>query len=168
MTRDDVKKIFAILVSAYTESRMPSMNEQTINAWHYLLSDIDGRIAQAAVARWITTERFPPTIADIRSSCIQVNAESADQAWGKVLEAVRKFGYTQKDEALMYLPENIRTIVSRFTWEYFCSMPIDEVSTYFAQFRNAYNAHIDHKRIELQAPEKINQILSGDVKQIEA
>ena len=66
MTRDDVKKIFALMILAY-----PSMSEITtekIDIWHELLSDIDFEAAEKAVKEHIKTSRFVPTIAEIREA----------------------------------------------------------------------------------------------------
>ena len=66
MIRDDVKKIFALMILAY-----PSMSEITtekIDIWHELLEDIDFEAAKKAVKEHIKTSRFIPTIAEIREA----------------------------------------------------------------------------------------------------
>lgn len=66
MTRDNIKKIFALMILAY-----PSMSEMTtekIDIWHELLSDIDFEAAEKAVKEHIKTSRFVPTIAEIREA----------------------------------------------------------------------------------------------------
>jgi len=66
VTRDNIKKIFALMILAY-----PSMSEMTtekIDIWHELLSDIDFEAAEKAVKEHIKTSRFVPTIAEIREA----------------------------------------------------------------------------------------------------
>ena len=66
MTRDDVKKLFALMILAY--SSMPELTTEKIDLWYEMLSEIDFETAKKAVKEHIKTSRFVPTIAEIREA----------------------------------------------------------------------------------------------------
>ena len=169
----EVKQMLATMVSVYTKKLMPEINEFTVNVWQRILADIDFKAAQASLIKWMSTERYPPTPADIRSgiAIAQMGViSSPDDAWKLIQQAVRKYGYMNQDEALKSFPELINRIVGRFGWMHYCMMPMEDVATYYAQFRNAYNDECQKTKERLQIPDDIQKTLArigtGGLKQI--
>lgn len=161
--------IMALIASNYSEKLLPSPwvenQRKAVEAWHDLLKDLDHDKVKAAVASLIMTKNYPPTIADIRGMIAKaaepVTTVTSEEAWGLIQKAVRKFGYPDENGALEFIGEPARTIVKRFGWLYFCQMPNEEHSTYFSQFRRAYDAEI-LKRIErVQIPKELRDRLEG-------
>jgi hypothetical protein len=174
MNTNEVKQVLAMMVSVYTKKLMPDINEFTVSIWQKLLADINFTDVQTSLITWMSTEKYPPTPADIRSiisTAEMGGTDQADEAWGKLKQAIRKFGHMDSEEAIQTLPELAQIIVKRFTWSYYCMMPIDEVSTYYAQFRNAYECEYRKQRERKQIPEELQKALQkigqGNVKQIE-
>ena len=161
MTKDEIKQLLAFMASVYTARLMPEINSFTVEVWHRILGDLDFSITKKALMKWVSIEKYPPTPADIRgiiADSRMVNKLTSEEAWRLIMDAVRKYGYTSKDEALQSLPDTVRTIVRRFGWDYFCQMPIEDTSTYYAQFRNAYAAIVLKEKESLQIPDSLKQI----------
>jgi len=92
MNRSEAAKIVALLQAAYPGV---SMSEATVSVYESLLKDIDADVGKRAVERLICTNRFVPTIAEIRETCVLVrhgSARAGAEAWGDVGQAIRRFG----------------------------------------------------------------------------
>jgi hypothetical protein len=66
MTFAQTGKMLAQLSAVYPARLMPDINENTIKIWADLLKDVDDKQALDATREWIQTNKYPPTIADIR------------------------------------------------------------------------------------------------------
>lgn len=94
MTKSEVLKLFGVIASLYPNAvRFAEADAAMRDAWHELLQDIDLRIAGKAVAAHAATHDFPPTIAEIRRFCFQSDGESAEEAWARVLHALKDSAY---------------------------------------------------------------------------
>lgn len=90
MTFEETKQLIARAVVAYPFSQKTDLTN-TIQVWAELLADISYPLANAALARHITTKNYFPTIAEIRSAVAEmsgVNSElpSAEDAWKEVMK----------------------------------------------------------------------------------
>ena len=162
MTFEETGIILATMTTFYTERLMPPITENSIALWTKMLADIPFNLVESVVLAWVATNKYPPTIADIRGSCVSSvsgDGETAEEAWGKIQEATLRYGHTQPKEAELFLGKEIWTISDRFGWQHFCMMPIDEEATYFTQFRNAFNSESKKVKENLQIPESIKQLL---------
>jgi len=112
------------------------------------------------------TADFPPSIAQIRSriavATMQVS-QTADEAWGKIMKAVRMYGWCNPKGAEAFLGAFTWGVVTGFEWRYFCELDMDKESTYFAQFRTAYNTQIAREKEKLQIPQHVQELLGGVV-----
>lgn len=139
MTRDETKTILATMTAVYPKNLLPDISELTVNVWFQLLQDVPYRTASAAVMAWMQTNKYPPTPANIREYTAPDRSESAESAWGRLQQAVRKYGHTEKQQAALAIPD-IWPLVDRWGWDHWCQMPIEDAATYYAQFRNAYES----------------------------
>lgn len=166
MTRDEVKTILATMAAVYSVNLMPQVTELTVNVWFQLMQDIEYKQASTAVALWLATQKYPPTVADIREKCISAYKLfeiplTPEEAWGNLIKAVRKYGHTMESDAANTLDQRIWKIVERFGWDYWCQMPMDKESTYFAQFRSAYENEDKRVAQVAQIPASIRNALQG-------
>jgi hypothetical protein len=164
MKKNETAQIMTMISLNYTAALLPegwkTSKEMALEIWHSALGDLSFDDAKKSLLQYFSSdEKYPPTIADIRRRVMEMNSVDefmpVEQAWGTVIDAIRKFGYVDKAGALESLQGATRAIVECFTWEYYCAMPIDNVSTYFAQFRAAYNARISCAKEQKQLPEHL-------------
>lgn len=99
MTREECAKLLAMAAVAYPkwlekldENRMAAM----VEVWHRMLGDIDYKLADAALAKHVATNPYPPSIAELRSAALSLlpsEFPDAEEAWGEVVHHLQKTGY---------------------------------------------------------------------------
>ena len=122
MTAQEFTTIAMAIKAAYPSANvMPDDSSKSV--WYTMLSDLDYRVCLNAVKEHISTNRFAPTIAELREKCTARMTEpipDAEEAWGLVMRAVRRFGYLQETEAMESLDPLTRGIVKRFGFGQLC------------------------------------------------
>lgn len=122
MTRAEFIKITMILRSNYQRylNYVKLLeNPDVIDVQYALLKDLEYKALSIAVTSWCMKEKFPPTVAELRSE-IYDNATPGitdDEAWGLFMRAVRDYNYSnadalyrrlgEKDEALEQVARNM-------------------------------------------------------------
>lgn len=130
-------------------------NNQAMELWFRQLQDIPYNVAEAALNKWVATNKWSPTIADIREMSTAVaNGETPDwgEGWEQVLAAIRKFGMYRIGEAMESLDGITRQCVERLGFENICKS--ENIISDRAQFRAMYEQLADRDK-------KNNQISDG-------
>lgn len=164
MTRDETKIILMTLSEAY-RGRFSDVNSKTVDLWHKMLEDMEYKEVEVYVVDWISREKWPPTIAELRSVradtlMTAINGLDASEAWSEVQESIRRYGYYEQEKGIAALSPDTREIVRRLGgYAEFCLIEEREVRTLYAQFRDAYNGLISSRKRQLQTPRQIRQAL---------
>lgn len=85
----------------------------SMEVWYKLLCDIPFDLAEKAVVKYMQTEKFPPTPADIRSLAEEINRGSEmgeAEAWAMVYKAICRSNY-ESEEQFDKLPPMIQKAV---------------------------------------------------------
>lgn len=95
-----------------------------LKIWYQLLKDLPYEIANMAIQRHMATNKFPPTIADIReqaslSTDKELNGDWGE-AWQNVTKAIGKYGQWETEKALESLDDLTRQCVKRLGWKELC------------------------------------------------
>ena len=121
------KKEFATfamaLKSYYPKEDKLLPNQQVMELWFRELQDIPFNIAEAAMRKWVATNKWSPSIAEIREMTVNVvNGEIPDwgDGWEKVQTAIRRFGMYRPREALESLDPLTRKCVERLGFRDLC------------------------------------------------
>lgn len=109
MTTHDTIKLFALISASYPrEQAFANASQEMVSLWARLLSDIPLSAAESAIASHVSTSPFPPSIAEIREWAAGGPGDgAAAEAWGKLMQAVRKYGWCNQVEAKAYLGPEI-------------------------------------------------------------
>lgn len=161
MNRKEIINLLAIATANF-----PSMQERdmkpTAVLWENALSDITYDVAEKALLKVLSTSKFFPTIAEIREAAAQITQPrqmDAIEAWGLIVDAIRKYGFYREKEAMESLPEDVAQMAKRFTWRELCLS--ENPDTLRAQFRMAWEAQSKRKK-EIQAlPQEIREAIEG-------
>lgn len=146
MSPADADDIVTMIVGAYP---VPAWTVESQAIYAQCIEDLDGGAVRAAVMHWLKTHAERPAIADIRAAARQ-QLENAgaipvdpdvDQAWGIVLEAVRRVGRYQPFPATH---PHVKAAVDRMGWEDICNAGNMEVIR--AQFERFYRAELTRER----------------------
>ena len=170
MNRKEIINLLGIATANFPNLQQKEMKPTAI-LWEKALADIPYEVAEKAVIKVLSTSKFFPTIAEIRDATAQITQPrtlDAIEAWGMIVQAIRKYGYYNQGAALQSLPEDVAEMVKRFTWRELCLS--ENVETLRAQFRMAWETQSKRKN-ELKAlPTEIRLLLEGatqNIKRIE-
>jgi hypothetical protein len=159
MTLTETKTILATMASVYPRALMPEVTEMTVNVWYQLLQDIPYNMAKTAVAGWVTTSKYPPTIADIREMLTtQAVTETPEQSWTRLLCAISKYGYTRPDEAAAALGD---LWPGATDWSYYCRIMEDDLPNEKARYLRMITNKQQRDKNLAQMPAPIRAMLAG-------
>lgn len=150
------KKEFSIFVAALKtfyprEQLLP--NQQAMGLWFQMLGDIPYQVAEAALQKWVATNKFSPTIAEIRemaSSIQHGGVPDWGDAWETVRDAVQRFGWYRQEEAMASLDDLTRECVRRIGFERLCHS--EEPALERANFRMIYETMARRRKTQEQLP----------------
>lgn len=155
---DNEFMIWAAAVKTYYPRDNVLPNTQAMELWYRQLKDIPYPVAEAVLSKWVATNKWSPTIADIRELASETMNGAPDEwgeAWEKVIKAVQRFGVYQKNEALASLDDLTRRCAMRVGFVQICMS--ENVSIERASFRDIYNRELERMKRDTQVPEAVKQ-----------
>lgn len=139
MTYDEFKILAKGMKAVYTQPTfLPDAD--AFNIWYQLLQDIDYKIANAAIQKYMLTSKFPPTIADIREQVASVvNGEKPlwSDGWEEVVRAIKNYGSYGQKEAMESMSDITRMAVRRMGYIDLCRSENPVADR--ANFRDIFN-----------------------------
>lgn len=150
------KQEFAILADALRtyyprEALLP--NAAALELWYRELKDIPYPVAEAALRKWVSTNKWSPSIAEIRETAANIaHGDTPDwgEAWAETLRAIRRFGIYRPKEALESLEPLTRQCVERLGFRELCLS--ENIGNDSARFRDLYKALAQRQKTEQQLP----------------
>ena len=119
-----------------------ALEKDRLQFYVMMLSDIPPQILEVAVKKLIMTNKFLPSIAEIRETAYGIKgtisgtaAPDESEAWGEVFKAIQSVGYYGKPK---FSHEAITAAVNNIGWQDICTTPNEGTNTLRAQFRRAY------------------------------
>ena len=138
-------------------------DQDAFNVWYGLLKDIDYQVCNAAIQKWLLTNKFPPTIAEIRELATEIQCGKLPdwgEAWEETCKAIRRYGFYRPKEGLESLSPLTRETVNRLGWSNLCLS--ENPTADRANFRQCYEvvAKREHENNVLSLPliETIKQL----------
>lgn len=161
MTRKEFAFLAAALKTYYPrEALLP--NDQAMELWYRQLEDIPYKIAEASLNKWVATNKWSPSIADLRelSSGIQFG-EVPDwgEGWKLLQRAISKYGSYRQQEAMAMLDDLTRQTVERLGFRNLCLSENQETDR--ANFRMIFEQLANRKRQEAQLPKALQELIEG-------
>ena len=159
------KKEFAIFASALRtyypkENILP--NEQALQLWFNQLNDIPYDVAEVTLNKWVATNKWSPSIADIREQATDITQGAGKDwgdAWQDVLRAIRLYGSYEELKALESLDETTRKVVKRLGFRNLCFS--EDIQVDRANFRMIYEQQLQRDRQDAQLPPRLKAIISN-------
>ena len=170
MTRSEFA-VFAAALKTYYPREQLLPNEQAMELWYQRLADIPANVAEAALNMWVTTNKWSPSIADIREEAAKVtygDIPDWGEAWRQVNRVMRKYGSYNPRAALAELDDLTRETVKRLGFMDLC-MSTDAMADR-ANFRMIYEQLAQRKRLEEQMPQELQELIQSmrnDTKKLE-
>lgn len=165
---------FAAALRTYYSRENILPNKQAMELWFRQLQDIPYEAAEAILSKWVATNKWSPSIADIRDGMAEIQnggaAEDWGEGWNKAMAAIRKYGSYNEAEALDSLPPLTRETVRRLGYKSLCWSENQIADR--ANFRQVYEIlekrQVEDRKIPLPVREKIAGLMAGFAKPLEA
>ena len=159
MEREQFKILCKGMKAVYTqETFLPDAD--AFHVWFGLLGDLEYAVLNAAIQKYMLTNRFPPTIADLREIAATIqNGDIPDwgESWEKVLLAIRRFGVYRETEAIATMDELTKTCVKRLGWRNLCMSENNNHDR--ANFRIIYEQLSERTKKETVLPISLNNTI---------
>ena len=157
------KKEFATFTMALKtyyprENLLP--NQQAMELWFSQLQDIPFEVAQAGLQKWVATNKWSPSIADIRemyASIVQGDLPDWGEAWEEVRMAIRHYGSYRPQEAMESLSPLTRKVVQRIGFTNLCMSETPQTER--ANFRMIYETLAERQRKDAQIPQPLKMLI---------
>lgn len=175
MTREEVKKLLAIITSVYPNYVVKAENKSgVVDAWTWALSDYPAEEISASLKIYVKTNKtgFAPSVSQLIDGIYKpdvINQLTEGEAWALVKKAIRNGNYEAK-EMFEELPETVQKAVgSHRMIQEWALLDSEEVnSVIMSNFQRSYRAVLEKKAFNDRVPQQIKDRLEnrGEMKEI--
>lgn len=177
MEREEFKTLVKGMKAVYAQPTFIP-DQDAFNVWFELLKDLPYRQVSVAIQKYMVTERFPPTIADLREKAAEIIEQQVDkmselEAWARVRKAIGNSLYHAEEE-FERLPEACRIAVGNPSnlreWGLMDSEQVETVeqSHFIRNYRTAVKRISDDRKMPASVMAMIAEIQGEHQKKIEA
>lgn len=142
---------------------------EAMELWLDLLQDIPYQVAMVALKKWAATEKWAPSIAEVRATALEITQGKQpdwSDSWRTMEKAIRRWGYMRPEQALADMDPVTREVVNRLGYEAICQSEDAEVVR--GQFRRVHEAVVSRMQEEQQIPATLRALISGgELKRLE-
>lgn len=163
MTRDEFKVLVKGMKAIYSQATFIP-DQDAFNMWYALMGDLSYEVCNVAIQKYMLTNKFPPTVAEIRELCAGVvNGDPLTwgESWERALNAVRRFGSYNQMEALNSLDPLTRKCVDSIGYMQLCMS--ENIMVERAHFQKIFDVYQKREQTDRQMP----LALQSAIKQIQ-
>lgn len=153
---------FAMAVKTYYPKENLLPNQAAMELWFRQLEDIPYQLAEIALNKWVATNKWSPSIAEIReqaASVVQGETPLWSDGWEQTVKAIRKYGSYNQAAALESLPPITRQTVERLGYMDLCRS--ENAMADRANFRMIFEQIAARKQTEKQLPDGLKTLIAG-------
>jgi hypothetical protein len=153
---------FAMALRTYYPKENILPNQQAMELWYRELQDIPYQIAEAGLRQWVATNKWSPSISEIREMTSEVkNGSLPDwgEGWEQVTKAIRKYGMYRVDEAMKSFDDLTRECVERLGFKNICLS--ENITADRANFRTIYESLKERKQKDNQLSIPLKNLIQG-------
>ena len=143
--------VFAMALKTYYPREELLPNQQALELWYKALEDIPYSVLEVTLNKWVSLNRFSPSIADLREQATELmfgRFPDWQEGWEKVSVALGRYGYFDIDKAYGSFDDLTRKAVDQIGgFRALCKS--SNLSADRANFRQAYEdmaTRIKHER----------------------
>lgn len=154
--------IFAAAMKTYFPREGLLPNDRAMELWFRQLEDIPYQIAEAALNKWVATQKWSPSIAEIRETAANISAGDVPdwgEAWEMAIGAVRRYGYYRQAEAMASLDDLTKRTVQRLGYNELCMS--ENITADRANFRMIYEQLANRKKADAQIPVRLSLLIEN-------
>jgi len=161
MTRKEVQNLIALATANFPAMQDKDMRPTAV-LWEKMLSDLPYPLAEKALIKVLSTAKYFPAVAEIREAATELTTPlpmTAAEAWGQVMEAVRKFGSYRAKEAMEWMDPQVANMVRRFGFVDICRS--EEIGVIRGQFIKLWESQSKREKELSVMPAQIKQLILG-------
>lgn len=160
MTRDEFKVLVKGMKAIYSQPTFIP-DADAFNMWFALIGDLPYEVCNVSVQKYMLTNKFPPTVADIRE--LAANVVSGDpltwgESWERAINAVRRYGYMNPGEAMASLDPVTRKCVDSIGYMTLCTS--ENIMVERAHFQKIFDVMAKREQMEKQMPLQLKEAIS--------
>lgn len=162
MTRQEFALFSMALRTYYSREANLLPNDRAAELWFRQLKDIPYTVAEAALSKWVATNKWSPSIADIReiaATMIQGEIPDWGEGWAKLQKAILRHGQYDQHEALAELDDLTREVVERLGYRTLCLSENQQWD--MNNFRRLYELLAERRKNEAQVPQEVLLLVKG-------
>lgn len=161
MTIEEFGQIAKALRHYYPrESLMP--NQEAVALWYDELQDLDAKAVKAALRKWVATNKWSPSIAEIRESVVEFTTPKIkdwSEAFEDARQAIRRYGSYNPQEAMESLDDLTRETVKRMGYHDMCMSENHAADR--ANFRMIYETLAKREREDRQVTPDVRLFINA-------
>lgn len=160
MTREEFKILVKGMKAVYAQPTFIP-DQDAFNMWYALLGDLDYNACAMAIKKYMLTNKFPPTVAEIRemvSGIVNGDPLTWGESWERALAAVRKYGSYNKMDALNSLDSLTRKCVESIGYMELCMS--ENIMVERAHFQKVFEVFAKREQTDKQIPLQLKQAIS--------
>jgi hypothetical protein len=160
MTRDEFKVLVKGMKAVYAQPTFIP-DQDAFNMWYALVGDLPYDVCSVSIKKYMLTNKFPPTVAEIRemaSGVVNGDPLTWGESWERALHAVRKYGSYNKGAALDSLDPLTRKCVESIGFTQLCMS--ENIMVERAHYQKIFEVYEKRDRTEKQIPLALQQAIS--------
>lgn len=160
MDREQFKTLVKGMKAIYSQPTFIP-DQDAFNMWFALMGDLPYEVCNVAIQKYMLTNKFPPTVAEIRE--IAANVVGGDpmtwgESWERALNAVRRYGSYNQAAALDSLDPLTRKCVDSIGYMQLCMS--ENIMVERAHFQKIFDVFQRREQTERQMPLGLQEAIS--------
>lgn len=160
MDREQFKTLVKGMKAIYSQPTFIP-DQEAFNMWFALMGDLPYEVCNVAIQKYMLTNKFPPTVAEIRE--IAANVVGGDpmtwgESWERALNAVRRYGSYNQAAALDSLDPLTRKCVDSIGYMQLCMS--ENIMVERAHFQKIFDVFQRREQTERQMPLGLQEAIS--------
>ena len=160
MTREEFKILCKGMKAVYVQPTFIP-DQDAFNMWYALLGDLNYDVLAMAIKKYMLTNKFPPTVAELREMATNIVGGEPltwGESWERALSAVRKYGSYNKMEALDSLDPITRKCVESIGYMELCLS--ENIMVERAHFQKIFEVYAKREQANKQIPMVLKEAIS--------
>ena len=160
MDREQFKVLVKGMKAVYAQPTFIP-DQDAFNMWFGLVGDLPYDVCAVAIKKYMLTNKFPPTVAEIRemaSGIVNGDPLTWGESWERALNAVRKYGSYNKMAALDSLDPLTRKCVESVGYMELCLS--ENIMVERAHFQRIFEIYSKREQTQKQMPLALQQAIN--------
>ena len=167
MTDQEFAKFASAMKALYSRDMMKE-DTLALELWYEFLRDLPYEAVMAALKRWVLTNKWAPSISEIRQMVVAItDGEAPDwgESWKTMKRMISKWGYMREDKALEEMDPITREVVQRLGFQSICQSEDENVLR--GQFRRVHEDVARRRMEDAMLTDDLKKLAGSTAKQLE-